>query len=112
MTRWRDSAGQASVELVAMLPLAMLLALAVWQGVLAAQAAWSSAAAARAAARAQAVGGDALRAARAAVPSALRPGVRVAPDGDSVRATVDVPLVLGGVRLGALEARAALPPQR
>lgn len=112
MTRWRDTRGQASVELVAVLPLAVLLALAVWQGVLAAQAAWSAAAAARAGARAQAVGADALRAARRAVPSGLRRGVRVRPDGDGVRATVEVPLVLGHVRLGALEARAALPPQR
>ncbi|MEA2226926.1 MAG: hypothetical protein QOF04_556, partial [Solirubrobacteraceae bacterium] len=46
--------GQATVELVALLPLLMLVALAAWQGVVAGQAIWLSGSAARAAARAEA----------------------------------------------------------
>jgi hypothetical protein len=52
----RSTRGQASVELVALLPLLALNALALWQGVVAAQAAWLAGGAARAAARAQALG--------------------------------------------------------
>jgi hypothetical protein len=108
----RDATGQASVEMIAVLPLVALVGAVLWQAVLAGQAVWSSAGAARAAARAQAVGGDPLRAARGAVPDALRPGVAVRRSGDGVRVAVGVPLVLSGARLGTIDARAQLPPQR
>lgn len=112
MPRVRDATGQASVELIAILPLAALVVAVLWQAMLAGQAVWSSAGAARAAARAQAVGGDALSAARGAVPGSLRPGVRVRVAGEGVRVAVRVPLVLSGLSLGTVDARAALPPQR
>lgn len=111
MPRIRDASGQASVELIAILPLAVLVVAVLWQAMLAGQAVWSSAGAARAAARAHAVGGDAEAAARGAVPGALRRGLRVRPSGDGVRVEVRVPLVLSGKSLGTVEARAALPPQ-
>jgi hypothetical protein len=112
MPHARTATGQASVELIAVLPLAAVAGAVLWQLVLGGQAIWSSAGAARAAARAQAVGGDPLRAARAAVPGALRRSVEVRPAGGGVRVGVGVPLVLAGVRLTTIQARAELPPQR
>lgn len=112
MPRARDATGQASVELIAILPLVALVVAVLWQAVLAGQAVWSSAGAARAAARAHAVGGNALLAARGAVPGALRAGVRVKVVGDGVRVGVVVPLVLSGLRLATIDSEAALPPQR
>lgn len=75
--------GQASVELVALLPLLAVLAAGLWQAALAGQAVWAGSAAARAGARAAAVGGDAEAAARHVVPARLRVAlrVRVAEDG-------------------------------
>ena len=112
MPRTRDESGQASVELVAILPLVAIVIAVLWQAVLAGQAVWSSAGAARAAARAQAVGGDPLAAARGAVPGSLRDGVRVKRDGDGVKVGVRVPLVLSGMSLLTIDSRARLPPQR
>jgi len=111
MPRLRDASGQASVELIAIVPLAALVVAVLWQAMLTGQAVWSSAGAARAAARAHAVGGDPLLAARGAVPGSLRRGVRVRTVGDGVRVGVRVPLVLTGVALGSVDASAALPPQ-
>jgi len=75
--------GQAAVEMLGVLPAALLVALAAWHLVLAGESAWLAARAAHSAARAQAVGKDPERAARTAVPSPLRRSlrVRVAPDG-------------------------------
>ena len=65
--------GQASVELVAALPLVLLAGLLAWQLALAGHTAWECAHAARAAARADAVGRSAEAAARSAVPRSLEP---------------------------------------
>ena len=90
----RRERGQASVEFLAVLPIAVLLALAGWQVALAGQAVWLSGNAARAAARAQAVGRDPAGAARSALPSYLRPGLAVRADGARVAVRVAVPFVL------------------
>jgi hypothetical protein len=107
-----SASGQASVELVALLPLlALVLALA-WQGVLAGQALWSAAAAAHAAARAAAVGAPPVPAARAALPASLERGLRVTqPTPDSVAVRVRIPSALAGLRLGTTTATAHFPPQ-
>lgn len=60
--------GQASVELVVLLPLIAALAAGVWQLALMGQAAALAGSAARAGARAAAAGGDPVSAARAALP--------------------------------------------
>jgi hypothetical protein len=112
MRNLRGESGQAAVELVALLPLIAVVVGVLWQAVLAGQAVWSSAGAARAAARAHAIGGDALAAARGAVPGSLRAGLRVRTDGEAVRVGVPVPLVLSHVRLLTVDASAQLPPQR
>ena len=87
--------GQATVELVALLPAIVLACAIAWQLVVAGQTAWLAAHAARAAARAQVVGGDASAAARSALPRSLEGGLRVSDAGDGrVRVRVVVPLLL------------------
>src|SRR4051795_286932 len=105
--------GQASVELVALLPLLAVLVAVVWQAALVGQTIWLSGAAARAAARASAVGADPARSARAVLPRALRGGlaVRAASPG-AVRLALRVPTLVGGARLGTIHARARFVPQR
>jgi hypothetical protein len=103
--------GQAAVELVAVLPLLALVALALWQLAVAGQAAWLAASAARAAARAHAVGGDEREAARAVLPSRLERGLRVRDEEDgSITLRLDVPAVAGG-RLATIASRARFEPQ-
>jgi hypothetical protein len=109
--RVRLQAGQASVETVALLPLVALLGALAWQVALAGQAAWLAGAAARSAARAHALGDAPLPAARKTVPPRLRAGLIAYADGEGVRVRVRVPVVVPGADLGAVEARAQLPPQ-
>jgi hypothetical protein len=87
--------GQASIELVAMVPVVLLVGAVAWQLALAGQTAWLTANAARVAARADLVGSDASRAARSALPRSLEDGLEVSrlPDG-GVRVSVRVPLPL------------------
>lgn len=109
----RRERGQAAVELVAMLPLVAVLALALWQVAVAGQAAWLAGAAARAAARAAAVGADPLRAGQRALPEPLARGLRVSAQRDgSVIVRVDVPLVVGRGSLTSFRERARFAPQR
>ena len=104
--------GQAAVELVAVLPLVALLAMLLWQLVVAGQAAWLSGAAARAAARAHAVGDDPEGGARAVLPAQLERGLRVRPSGDgAVTVSVAVPAVVGGASIGSIDGRARFEPQ-
>jgi hypothetical protein len=112
MPRARDASGQASVELIAVLPVVAVVIAVLWQLVLVGQALWSSAGAARAAARAHAVGTDPRDAAHGAVPGSVRDGLRVRTSGDEVQVRVRVPIVLTGARLTTVSARATLPPQR
>jgi hypothetical protein len=86
--------GQASVELVAVVPLALLVGLCAWQLALAGHTLWLSAHAARAAARADVVGRSPARAARSALPHSLERGLRVDRRGRRVRVRVRVPLLL------------------
>jgi hypothetical protein len=84
----RSEAGQASVELVAFLPLVLLIALAGF-ALAAAQAADEEAgSAAEAGALALLQGRDAREAARAALPAGSRPRARIEIDGASVHVHV------------------------
>jgi hypothetical protein len=104
--------GQATVELVALLPLLALLLAAGWQLVLAGDARWSAAAAARAAARAAALGADPEAAARGHLPPRLERGLRVTAERDGlVRVTLRVPPVIRGVGAGHVGAEARFPSQ-
>lgn len=86
--------GQASVELVAAVPLVLVVGLALWQAVLAGHALWMCANAARVAARADVVGKDPGKAARSALPRTLERGLEVGRRGSRVRVAVRVPLVV------------------
>jgi hypothetical protein len=87
--------GQASAELLGVLPAVLLVAALVWQLALAGQAAWLCANAARAAARAEAVGQDGPAAARSALPRSMEHGLRVERlSGGAVRVRLRVPLLL------------------
>ena len=109
----RAEHGQATVELVALLPLMAVLAGVLWQGVVASQAVWLAGSAARAAARASAVGADAHAAARRVLPERLERGlvVRRVPSGGGVRVAIAVPSLVGGGRLTTVSARARLQEQ-
>src|SRR3954468_10197046 len=111
MPNARES-GQATVELVALLPLVALVGLALWQAVVAGQAMWLAGAAARSAARAAAVGDDPAPAARRALTGPLERGlqVRVGEAGE-VRVALAVPAVISGGRLATVSATAAFPAQ-
>ena len=88
--------GQASVELVAVVPLLLLVGAILWQLVLAGHAAWACANAARVAARAEAVGQDAERAARGALPGYLERGLEVSRlRSGATRVEVGVPILFG-----------------
>lgn len=113
MWKARAEDGQATVELVALVPALVVAALLAWQAVVAGQAWWLAGAAAREAARAQALGGDPTAAARSVLPVALRRGLQVTPagGGDGVRVRVAVPPVLAGVRFGSVTVKARMEPQ-
>jgi hypothetical protein len=107
-----SDSGQASVELVVLIPVVAMLAFAAWQVIVAGHAAWVVAGAARAAARAEAVGGDPADAARRALPSSLERGLKVTTDDDGkATVAVGVPLVVGHGRLLTLTDRARFAPQ-
>jgi hypothetical protein len=89
--------GQSSVELMGMLWLLLLLALGIWQLMLAAWAAENAQNAARTASRVEGRGGDADKAARNAVTSALRKGMDVDVASERVTVTVRIPILIPGL---------------
>ncbi|HEX2234363.1 MAG TPA: hypothetical protein VHG69_13470 [Thermoleophilaceae bacterium] len=91
----RNERGQASVELIGVLPCVLLAGLVAWQLVLAGHTLWLTSQAARVAARAHAVGRDATAAARSALPRSLERGLRVRRRREGgVSVEVRVPLVV------------------
>ena len=96
------------MEFLGVLPAALVVVLAGWQLALAGQALWLAGNAARVAARAQAVGRDPRAGAQSALPSYLRRGLVVRPDGARVSVRVAVPLLIGRwptpLRVGATAA--------
>jgi Flp pilus assembly protein TadG len=102
-------AGQASVELVAFLPLVLLIALAVFSFAAAQAAREEAGAAAEAAALALLQGRDAREAARAALPVASRTRARIDISGASVRVHLRPRLPLLAERLAATEEAHAGP---
>ncbi|HEX8075268.1 MAG TPA: TadE/TadG family type IV pilus assembly protein [Thermoleophilaceae bacterium] len=91
----RSELGQASVELVAVVPLVLLCAAFACQLAAVGQTAWLCANAARAAARAEAVGRDGAAAARSALPGTLERGLRIShPEGGGVRVRVRIPILV------------------
>src|SRR3954470_6274771 len=91
--------GQTSVEAVLLLPAALLVAVAGWQGVLIGWTAVAAGQAARAAARAELVGEAATPAARAALPGGMRNGMELRESGKRITVRVHVPRVVPGFEL-------------
>jgi hypothetical protein len=106
----RADSGQASVELVAVLPALLLAALLAAQIAVTGFALWSAAVSARAGARAAAIGGDATPAARRALPDGLRRGSRVS-GADRVSVHVPVPRLVPGLPHFAVSATSRLSPE-
>jgi Flp pilus assembly protein TadG len=105
--------GQATVEVVALLPVLIALLAAAWQAVLAGQAVWAATAAARAAARAHAIGADPREAARAHLPGSLERGLRVTTESaGEVEIAVRIPPLPGLPSPGHARAGAHFEPQR
>jgi hypothetical protein len=112
MRRIADQRGQATVELVALLPVLAAVLAALWQAMLAGHAVWSVTTAARAAARAHAVGGDPRAAARAHLPTSLERGLRVrTASGGEVSLSVRIPALPGLPSPGRARAGAHFEPQ-
>jgi hypothetical protein len=107
--RLRSDCGQASAELVAIVPALLVGVLVAAQIGLVGYALWSAGAAARAGARAAHVGGDVEAAARSALPSPLRGGAKVTGE-EEVEVRVRVPALLPGLPGIPLAASAALTP--
>lgn len=113
MPSLRSDDGQASVELVALLPLVGLVVVLLWQAALAGAAIWLGGGAARAAARAEALGADPLRAARGVLPGRFERGLAVRRERDgSIALVVRVPAVVGGGALGSVTTRARFEAQK
>ena len=108
-----SSPGQASVELIAVLPLLALLLAALWQLALVGYAEWGVSAAARAAARAEAVGGDPVAAARSHLRGSAPPGSArgSARRRVHVRVAVRIPTLPGVPGLGHARATGHFEPQ-
>jgi hypothetical protein len=101
--------GQASVELVAVIPFLLVAMLIAAQLALTGYSLWSAAAAARAGARAENVGDDGAAVARRALPGMLRDDAEVKP-GPPVRVKVRSPSLLPGVPGLSVEAKTNLEP--
>lgn len=109
MRRKATERGQASAELIAIVPLLIVGALALGQALVACWALLSAGEAARSAARIAHVGGDAEAAAGKSLPSLLEPA-RVQVHGAEVRVEVRAPAVLPGVPGFPVVASSALDP--
>jgi hypothetical protein len=105
----RDAHGQAAAELVAAVPILLIVALAIGQLAVAGYALWTASDAARAGARAELVGGDGERAARSVLPSWLEEGAEVSSDA-GVEVRLQAPALLPGVPSISIDAAAELDP--
>ena len=107
-----DDRGQATVELVALLPCIAALLAGLWQAALAGHAVWAANAAAGAAARAHAVGADPRDAARTHLPGTLERGLQpTTPSAGDVQLTVRIPALPGLPSPGRAHATAHFEPQ-
>jgi cytochrome oxidase assembly protein ShyY1 len=103
--------GQATVELVALLPVIALLGLGGWQIAIAGHTMWEATVAARAAARAHALGDDPEKVIARLLPGGFDDHARVtAKDDGAVAVEVVVPAITGG-RLTTFTTTARFEPQ-
>jgi hypothetical protein len=113
MRALRADRGQATVELVGLLPLLFLVALAVGQALAAGVAREAAHHAAEAGAMAMLQGGDPAKDARAAAPDWSRERLSVRVSGRTVRVRVEPPALIPGIAgLLASESSASAGPSR
>jgi hypothetical protein len=94
MRRLREEAGQASVEFMGWLGWVLLAGFTAWQLLLAGWAKIEATNAARTASRVIAKSGNPDKAAKNALPGALRDGVKVDVSGDKVTVRVPMPILI------------------
>ena len=99
----RDQRGQASIEVVGMLPLLLLAAMFVWELHLIASASNAVENAARTGSRVEGLGGDGRKAAIRALPTYQREGAEVRIDGEKVTIKTGVPILVPGLKTGLFE---------
>jgi pilus assembly protein CpaE len=95
--RERRESGAVTLETVGVMPVVLIVAVLVWQAVLYGLTFTWSGQASAAAARAVALHGDAGAAARAAVPGGVAEDMSVLAGADSVRVSIQVPLIAPGI---------------
>lgn len=101
----RGQRGQASIEILGVLPLMLLFAMFVWQLHLAMSAATAVENAARTASRVEGLGGDGRRAAMRALPRSQRADAEIEIRGEVVRIRSKVPTVVPGLASGIFRVR-------
>jgi hypothetical protein len=112
MRRLRRQGGQASVELLGLLPYLLLGALVMWQLLLATWAVTSASNAARAGSRVEARGGDGRAAAIDALNGPLRKDAAARISGERAEVRVRIPLLVPGVGTQSLTVtRSAVMPR-
>jgi pilus assembly protein CpaE len=103
--------GQASIELVALLPLLVAVVAGLFQLLLVGACAWLASTAARDAARASALGADPRAAAASSLPAVFRHGLAVRSTTPGIHVRLKIP-TLTGIDLGSVSATASMEPQR
>jgi Flp pilus assembly protein TadG len=97
LRRLRDESGQASIEFAGSVFLIVLLALAMWQGLIVMWTFNQASNAARTAARVETRSGDTKKAARNALPKVLRKKLKVDINGEQVAVGVRIPIFIPGL---------------
>jgi Flp pilus assembly protein TadG len=95
--RLRDESGQASIEFAGSVFLIVLVALAMWQGLIVMWTFNQASNAARTAARVETRDGDTRKAARNALPKVLRNKLKVDIQGEQVSVGVRIPIFIPGL---------------
>jgi len=101
----RVQRGQASIEVLGVLPLMLVFAMFVWQLHLVMSAATAVENAARTGSRVEGLGGDGKRAAMRALPRSQREDVEIDIRGEVVRIRTKVPTVVPGLATGLFRVR-------
>jgi Flp pilus assembly protein TadG len=111
LRRLRDESGQASIEFAGSVFLIVLVALAMWQGLIVMWTFNQASNAARTAARVETRGGDTKKAARNALPKVLRKKLDVDIQGEQVSVGVRIPIFIPGLYKDGVRAnrKAILP---
>jgi hypothetical protein len=109
-SRFRSESGQSAAELVAVVPILIVVTLALAQLAIAGYALWTAGTAARAAARAEEVGGDPRGAAHSAVPTWLERRMWI-DTGDPIEVRLAAPALLPGAPAIPVSAKTALGPE-